>query len=107
MDMFKKNNLLTLLILVTCSFPVFGKSLHVKHISKDLRMVVIADNAKIERKLWKGDRFDEWIIVDIQPERIILHSEPDPITEMVTRMILNVPASRETIIEDDGFHRKK
>lgn len=104
----KKIIFLILLILVTYSFPVFGKSLHVKHISKDLRVVVIADNdSKIERKLWKGDKFDEWTVVDIQPERIILHSEPDPITEMVTRMILNVPASRENIIEDDGFHRKK
>lgn len=107
MDMPKKNILLTLLMLVTCALSVFGKSIHVKHISEDLRSVVIADNdAKIERELWRGDKFDGWTIVDIKPGKVILHSETDPITEMVTRMILSVPTSCETPIEDDGSHRK-
>jgi hypothetical protein len=85
---------------------VFGKNFQVKRVSEDFqKVVVVEDESKLELEVQKGDQINEWTIIDIQPDQVILRQEPEEDLFIENQMILRVP-SQHIIMENKVIPQK-
>ncbi len=101
--MFKKITITMIIVIIFASLSA-AKNFHIKKISKDLKsvVVVVEGESELEREVQKGEKIDDWTVMDIQPDHVILRQEPEEEWSMEHQMILRVP-SQHIIMENQNI----
>lgn len=81
-----------LILIVFFSVSIaLGQDFYVKSIAESHQTVVIGENgASKEWTVQKGDKVEGWTVVDIQPDEVVMRSEPDEWQLMVRQVTLPV-----------------
>ena len=89
----KKFMLFVVMMVFTLSSSAYGQDFYLKSISKDKQTVVIGQKES-DRK-WtvrKGDKIENWNVIEIKKSHVILKSDPDEVTSLTRTIALTLPA---------------
>ncbi len=76
-----------------------------KKFQRTIKRLLFEDESGLEKEFRKADQIEDWTVIDIQADHIILRQEPEKEWLMENQVILRMPSQH--IIMEDGAMPKK